>query len=273
MLTLSLVFTSCERTLNVESDQLPKLVLNGLLTIGDTVKVELSKTRDLFDDEDEIDWVRNADVILKCNGKKVSETLEYKGEGIYASGSTVAEQGGSYSIEVVHSVYDDIRATAEMPEPTLGRVVFTGTVNDQQNFELNIENGQLNQFFIWEMIQKHGNGSENNVEITSFDSNTDNILPDETQLQEKIFLDALQNINSEGISSGFSTSGIDDVQMNSLVINLITVNEDMYKYYRSLELYKNSTKKFIKPVEIYSNVENGLGIFGAVSNSVIPVTF
>ena len=77
----------------------------------------------------------------------------------------------------------------------------------------------------------------------------------------------------DSINSTFGASGIDDENIHSLEIHLITVNEEMYKYYRSLELYKNATRTYIDPVEIYSNVENGLGIFGAISHSVIPVSF
>lgn len=267
------MFTSCDEQLFVDSEALPKLVLNGLLTIDDTIKVELSKTRDLFNEDDEIDWVRNADVYLKCDENKLAELLVYKGNGIYASATKVAQSGSTYSIEVEHAVYENIYATAEMPEPIIGEVLYVGSEDDKQNFELNISNGKSNNYFIWEMIQKKDDGAQSNIEITSSDSNTDNILPDETQVQEKIFLEGIANIQIDDISSGFSTSGLDDGQLPEIEIHLNTVNEDMYKYYRSLELYKNSSKKFINPVEIYSNVENGLGIFGAVSYNVIPVTF
>ena len=272
-LSFGAILSSCDEQLVVDSNELPKLVLNGLLTIDDTIKVELSKTRDLFNEFDGIDWVRNADVYLTADNS-VAELLVYKGNGVYSSTSKIAENGGVYSIEVNHAVYNNIKATAEMPEPTIGEVNFTGTdSNGNKNFELNIvNNNNAENYFIWEMIERQ-NGVERNIEIISFDSKTDNILPDETQNQEKIFLQGSDLIQIDDVTSGFSTSGIEEDEFTNIEIHLNTVNEDMYKYYRSLELYRNSSKKFINPVEIYSNVENGLGIFGAVSYNVIPVTF
>lgn len=263
-------FLSCDSSLKVDANSKTKMVMNGILLVNDTIEVELSTTRNLFDKEDQIDWVRNADVYLICPEFVLPEKLVYKGNGMYASQKHIAKYGGEYSIEVIHNTYDNISATAYMPKAIRGEVVFTGTTDDESNFEINIDNEDDNSYFIWEMLRRNSSGILSNVEITSKDSRTDNILPEETQVQEKIFLEDSNNL-SGNINSTFSTSDISQDDFENAEIRLITVNEDMYKYFRSIELYKNSSRNFIKPVEIYSNVDNGLGIFGAISESVIPI--
>jgi hypothetical protein len=268
---MSYALTSCDKPLSVDSKSNQKLVMNGILRVDDTIQVEISKTRDLFDDEDAIDWVRNADVYLHLEENTLPIQMEYKSKGIYSS-KAVAEYGKKYCIEVVHNTFDNISASADMPDVTLGKVIYVGNTENQQNFELNITNQNSDNFYIWEMIERNSEGVTTNIEIFSGDSRTDNILPEETQVQRRIFLKGVQSDSFDGINSSFSASGLSVDQFENTEVRLITVNQDMYKYFRSLELYKNSKNNFVKPIEIYSNVDKGLGIFGAISENIIPVT-
>lgn len=269
---MSFSIMSCNDVLEVDSKSKQKLVLNGILRVDDTIQVELSKTRALFDEEDSIDWVRNADVYLILEDETLPIQMTYVSNGIYST-NRIAEYGKKYCIEVVHSTFDNISASAVMPEITIGTVLYVGDTNDQQNFELNINNQNSKNFYIWEMLERSAGGVAKNIEIFSGDSRTDNILPEETQVQNRIFLEGIQAEEVENINSMFSTSGVSQEQILNTEVRLITVNQDMYKYFRSLELYKNSTNNFVKPIEIYSNVDNGLGIFGAISENIIPVTY
>ena len=273
LLSVGLVLTACDTVLPVDESSKEKLVLNAVLRVDDTIVVELSTTGALFDKTDDIDWVRSADVYLTCDDNSFpEELLVYKQNGIYASSSHVAKYGGKYSIEVVHSVYDDISASAVMPERTTGDVRYTGDNEGMRNFEINILNQNSSNFYIWEM-RELTEGGATTIEIFSGDSRTDNILPEETQVQKRIFLEGLNASELDNINSPFSAEGISDSQIENSEIVLYTVNEDMYKYYRSLELYKNSKNNFVKPIEIYSNVENGLGVFGAISESVFEISY
>ncbi len=53
-------------------------------------------------------------------------------------------------------------------------------------FELEIENETEDNFYIWEMFYE--TEAQQKISITSLDNKTDNILPDETQTREKIFM-------------------------------------------------------------------------------------
>jgi len=270
VLCVGLALSSCDKALKVDVKSKEKLVLNAILKVDEPITVELSKTRNLFDENDKIDWVRSADVYLTCADNSFPELLTYLSNGVYQSTHT-AQHGEEYSIEVIHSTFDNISATAVMPEETQGDAKYTGDNEGFQNFEINIKNENSKNFYIWEMLERTEGGASN-IEIFSGDSRTDNILPEETQVQKLIFFEGLNASDVENINSSFSTNGISDDQIENSEIRLITVNQDMYKYYRSLELYKNARNNFVKPIEIYSNVNNGLGIFGAISESVFEIT-
>ncbi|MCT4615546.1 MAG: DUF4249 domain-containing protein [Marinifilaceae bacterium] len=49
---------------------------------------------------------------------------------------------------------------------------------------------------------------------------------------------------------------------NKFYVELFHINKDLYEYYRTVELYdENDGNPFSQPVQIHTNIENGLGIF------------
>jgi hypothetical protein len=51
-----------------------------------------------------------------------------------------------------------------------------------------------------------------------------------------------------------------------IVVSLMSLSEDYFKYKLSLEKYQETAgDPFAQPVQVYSNVENGFGIFGGYS--------
>lgn len=53
---------------------------------------------------------------------------------------------------------------------------------------------------------------------------------------------------------------------SQVMVELQAISPEFYHYLKSIELYRNTeTDAFSEPVQIYSNVQNGWGIFGALS--------
>ena len=58
------------------------------------------------------------------------------------------------------------------------------------------------------------------------------------------------------------------------MLRLMTVSEDLYEYYKSLEdylKYNNNSASVIEPQKIYSNIKGGYGIFAGYSVQDIPI--
>lgn len=274
IIVITPLFFSCEKDLVISGQYEEKLVLNGLAEIDKPISIELSKSKNMLDKNDKIDWIRNADVYLTCGNNTYQEQLTYDSSGVYKS-THLAKYSESYKLEVVHPTYKEVFATGRMPDEPQAIVKYIDRVPGENKsvFNLEIKNKNEDQFYIWEMIYDNQEvEEEKNVSIVSTDNKTDNILPDVTQVQSKIFLEG-SSAQTENISSSFIADDIEEEDISHTTVRLFTMNKDMYNYYRSLELYKNAQASFVEPIEIYSNVENGLGIFGAISEAVIIIEY
>ena len=262
---------SCEEELIIKHTEETKIVVNAILQVDEVIEVEVSKSRNILDSEDEIDWIRNADVFLSGSEDLYKEQLVYQGNGIFVS-QQIGRFSEIYDLEIHHPSYEDVDATAAMPDKAKGQLRLIEIEDNDQSqsfFELEIENETDDNFYIWEMFYE--TEVQQKISITSLDNKTDNILPDETQTREKIFMNA-KKVNAQVLNLSFVAEDLNPENASQVKVRLFSVNEDMYNYYKSLELYKNSVNNYIEPVEIFSNVNNGLGIFGAYSESVIELT-
>jgi hypothetical protein len=104
-----------------------------------------------------------------------------------------------------------------------------------------------------------------------------------------LFSDKLINGKKYDLSfnsrNGYSISGIestDTVFWNSIqdgeyfhfTIELHHLSKDTYLYFKSIDAQQGTDHlSFIEPVQVYSNIENGVGIFGSYSVSKYEVTF
>ncbi|MDA9774409.1 DUF4249 domain-containing protein [Saprospiraceae bacterium] len=249
-----------------------KLVLNGIAEIDRPISVQLSKTKNRLNKEDKIDWIRNAEVYLTCGQNNFQEKLTYDSLGIYTS-SHVAKYAESYSLEIVHAKYLGVTAEGIMPGEPEAIVKYLNESEEGRSsvFSLEIKQRKKDHFYIWEMeVDESDVGEATAVSIVSTDDKTDKVIPDYSIEQSKIFLEGYA-VEGDDISSTFIAEDIDENTAVKATVRLFTMNKDMYNYYRSLELYNNSQASLAQPIEIYSNIENGLGIFGAISETVITI--
>jgi hypothetical protein len=59
---------------------------------------------------------------------------------------------------------------------------------------------------------------------------------------------------------------------SELYVQIESLSEEMYLYYKSKAQYlEASSNPFAEPFQMYSNVDNGLGIFAAYTDTVLPI--
>ena len=54
----------------------------------------------------------------------------------------------------------------------------------------------------------------------------------------------------------------------------MTVSKDLYDYYRSIEIYRlrgQVNSSITQPVEVYTNIDGGLGIFAGLAAEVLDI--
>ena len=82
-------------------------------------------------------------------------------------------------------------------------------------------------------------------------------------------------VNADG-----SYTAVTELQENSeiiaprVMVELQAISPELYRYLKSVELYRvTENDAFSEPVQIYSNVKNGWGIFGSLSSQCIFIPY
>jgi len=94
------------------------------------------------------------------------------------------------------------------------------------------------------------------------------------------WLDNIANASENGLSFSDATFNGTNIVLNlstyiysyntnetKILIDLYSISEEYYNYLKSKSLYEESDPAFSEPVQIFSNIENGLGIFAGASIS------
>uniref|UniRef100_UPI0032174DED DUF4249 domain-containing protein n=1 Tax=uncultured Draconibacterium sp. TaxID=1573823 RepID=UPI0032174DED len=152
ILPLAILFCSCEKTIDFNSDQVkPKIVVNALLTQGTKVSVSITKSKSLLSDKDYFEVLANAKADLYVNDEFV-ETLEFESradtlekhyhygaitktpvdKGVYTS-ETEVEAGKTYRLEVACDGMDNVSCETTVPMPVEIISVDTVTVVADEN--------------------------------------------------------------------------------------------------------------------------------------------
>jgi hypothetical protein len=278
---LVLSLSACEQFLEVDlPGQEPKLVLNGLLENTDTIKVFLSKSRGILEGNqyDRFESVTDSEVYIKLdNGailpfifKEQSNPFEsfsyYYLTGFdFGSGDRFEIFAESDGFQPVNSqvVFPQFIPIKEISFQNLGP---SGSLENHDLFEftLKFEDPSTKDFYELggqisgkSTIQENSYyGSElypipvNPAYEKDFNSNS-NIL----------FNDVLLRSNEAEMVFRTTLPRYYELEVS---INLAHVSESYYRYYASAELQSNNEGDILsQPVLVYTNIQNGLGIFSA----------
>jgi len=268
------------------------LVMNGLMSPEGGAMVHLSQSCHVTDIDCKGKTIDDAQVNLYDNNGLLVTELSHSSNGLYQTIDFNIEPGQSYNIEAISTEYSTIKANTKTPNPVNWELLsvdediylsylcrtFEIEIEDdpsEENYYLihgyvDILNGQHDEYIENELnnylVPHTGFLSDNiNTENTSLTSNTDYIalpldyvfLPDENFSGEKYRLkfglhdyDLMSNPNFELRTH----------------IKVKSVSKELYEFYKSMALYRLTLGSFLtEPVQIFSNVENGLGIFGGFS--------
>jgi hypothetical protein len=292
---LLFVGATCERPVDLDLAQpAPRLVLMSTFTPGQTIKAIVSSTRPALS-PNQTTYLSNASVNLFSQEEYLGPMALMLAPGnrppFYQSTQLVADKQ-SYRIEVEAVGYPNIKATAVVPNAVpikqldaipVGfspvsspqqiinffhvRVKFDDPANEPNYYHLRFMQ-EIKEFVIGEsgdtiftdsrMDQISFGPSINNNSITAN-------LDDGVLLEDTFF-------DGKDVSFSFP------VQTNlylrqevpgQLFVELRTVSDAYYKFYSSLARQQNSPGvPYSEPVFVYSNIDNGNGLFAAYNVSL-----
>lgn len=299
-LSIFALFSSCDpeeffiKTIEFTADVTdPMLVLNSIIYPDSTVKISLSKSRFVLDDQYyNIQFVNDATLNLYEDGIFVEE-LDFIVDGLYTS-TSLSKIGSTYKIEAIHPNFETISAETTIPTPveiiSIDTVTFYDSWGGQtMQFTLKFKDpkGIKNYYkisgrstvtetwdgipttytdYFWISSDDPVLNPDSGNDIFGFGNSSIEYFTDELisgkeyELKFYAYLYWMSNLEIE--YEGYSFKANVDIILHSLT-------EENYLYHRSKELqYRLEDNPFAEAVSIYNNIENGIGIFAGESYSM-----
>ncbi|MCF8299222.1 MAG: DUF4249 domain-containing protein [Saprospiraceae bacterium] len=263
-----LVLTSCEKTVtNVDLPEIePKLVVQSFISPQDKeIKVYVSESKPVFGESNnnsyEFPPISNASVIIS-DGTNTKTLVFNSSKGYYFISATnfAIVAGGTYTLNV--STPNGMKSDASCTVPTNHPTTFEITSIE---YDVNNQKGQN----VVKTRFKDIAGEDNYYRIFAYNKFAN--APGDTiyeqlysEYGEELFSD---NNQGEWISHQFYFY---EGKVNKLQFDILNVDEHYYKYHKSV-FNSDFESPFSEAVLVYSNINNGLGVFCAYNGISVEV--
>lgn len=274
--------TGCEKEIPFDAEvKQPKLVINSLFSQDSIWKVHISNSLSVIDDA-EPQSISNANVrIMDSNGSEI-EVLQSIGNGFYTSPTNLHPQVGStYQVEASLSEYTTVNATDAIPSDL--NIISVDTVRTIHQgdsvMEISItfaDNPGSADFY-------HIYFPYSETWIWNQDTNT-YVYPIAVQTSDPLVSkefgeDYLTDIFLEDKAfegQNYTLKVYLDlwtfdypVDESQLDVVIVSSSESYYRYRKSYYAYRQAEgNPFAQPVQVYSNVANGFGIFAGGNKTI-----
>ena len=267
---------ACEKEIPLKQDEAePRIVVNGLFQAEDTVWIQLSESRNVLYKE-ELPNITNATAQLLDKNSNVLGDFTHDTDGRYYVPGVFPVAGETSGLNVSAPNLKSVKATSEAPSLLSDFTVDTvAAPNDELEFTIRFQDDpdQINYYGIsityfgtWinefgeEEMYQDSYISTKEFYVTNGEEDVDGTK----YAQEFFFSDASLNgqmitFKARKYNYEFEDSGFFKIQVKSL-------SEDASKYKVSYAKYLEvQGSPFAEPVQVYSNIEDGFGIFGGIS--------
>jgi hypothetical protein len=270
LVSILVIASSCEKIIPIDIPETQrKIVVNGLISPGLPVSVNLTKSLTVLENDDFV-YLENASVKLYENGTLLGTMTQDTGVG------------NSYKLTVDYKDLASVEAETTIPE---GVEIASWDTSKIMN-EWGIEGLKLNVVFDDPADQENIYGYSVYLTYKEFDylnmrptgkwltqigyvsEGEDTFIEDEnhyyggkTYFEDHIFNGQRKTLDLR--LYGFDYLLSDTIRVD---INLEQVSPEFYKYVVSNEAYQRSHRNpFSEPVQVYTNIKGGFGIFSSYS--------
>jgi hypothetical protein len=280
---------SCEKEIEYEGEgKEPVLVLDGVLENSSNPTIRVSRSVFFLSNSSTSDAsISNASVKLTNIDSGTEYILTQGGSGYYF-GSEQVLPNTRYRIEVSHPDYktisSEIRTVNDVVLSSIDSSSIASDFNKTYYVNYQFNDSQEKNFYGTSLMVEE--------ELTSYDDLMNVIGVDTVWSMaftysndpsfefrfggNEFFKDFSFNGETKIFSTEFNSystySQIGEVKKRVIGYSatLSNLSEDTYKYFKSIE-NNQPFGPFSDPVNVHTNVKNGLGIFGSVSSSVVEI--
>ena len=271
------LFSSCEKEVTFDFDKPSKLCLNCILNPDSTITARLTLSGNIKNNSSFLP-VDDATIILYENDKQLNMLVSGGGGNYYLDYNPESQK--KYKIVVQHPDYDNITASAEMPQKP--DVIFTSdTLNHVAQTEwywldINLVIHDLpgkNNYWLYGKRTVHGvtstGGGFQNIKAPFIDDFNRRTEPESKFGFVYDYYVRVSDIGHDGEKMAIKLEAATNGS-----INFVSADEHYDKYIKSsvkTRLNSEDELPFKEPVQIYTNIENGYGIFGACAVTTIEL--
>ncbi len=294
---------SCRKKLDIDIPDGDKhIVVNGIITQDSLIKVNISKSQNALD-SGKIPVLTNATVKLFEDNTFIEDLMHIE-DGNYIS-SITPELEKKYKITVDYGNLKSVAAKMELitavPIASIDTTIETEIIDEGMEWEFEVKNLKLeitindnpdeNDFYFLSLSTMMPNYDYSEepplyiglIETELYFDSEDLVFRNNNSnfhlnnMYGHVFTDELFNGSqyTVDIETSLNYRDVNDPELLEITaqqivkIKLLTVNEDIYRYITSYNLNQESEyDPFAQPVQIFTNVENGLGLFSGYTMHV-----
>ncbi len=276
LISLSILFASCEKELDIDMpNATTQLVINSKVFQDSVFRVNVYRTAFVNENRKNLWYIDTAKVDLYANNDFI-ETLQLEELGLYA-GQHRVEANTQYEVKVTVDGYPTATAaTKTLDRVPILRLDSLGTSIDPEsqetiyNFAVRFnDNKETKDYYMIDFTEDREIGGKNSA-IFSKDPAIEvggggfTHPEGNTTYGSMYFSDELFN----GTEYAFSICVPEYKIHEGFTINLCHITPEYFKYIQTYEAQSEADgmEMFFQSVQVYNNVENGLGIFGVLSS-------
>ena len=288
-----MLFASCDIVVDLDIPEHERvLVVNSILTTDSMINASISHSVGAFD-ASSISYVNNATVEIYEDGvllgemnEEVSFSYNYMDEldSIYVYNFNQNPVAGKiYSYEIAHPDYEAVRAETTVPAAVklnVYDVTLLSEEDDEKHYRVRFSFNDAPEDNFYRLRLRNPNAYYDGFDY--FESNDASMISSAGVESdgatfygdEALFDDEMFNGTEKEISIDFFDSKSlwfeeqDDGYEKEYTLELTSVSESYYTYIRSLRAHYDNQDQFIfagEPVQVFTNIENGLGVLGSMS--------
>ncbi len=260
----------CETIVEVDlPEHKPVLVANSLFSPDRLWEVQLNKSKSSLD-RFPISAVTNATIEI-FDGENLVASLTHVDDGIYRSTANETPNiGNTYTLQASAPGFDPIIASDYVPESVEINSIQTDINSYPFKVTVHFSDppNEKNYYQVLVVSEDTNGGSElHPVWFESDDllfQNLDGVDPGEA-----FFDDSL--ISGKNYSLVLKTYPHQVEPLAKMYVMLLSVSESYYNYMKSTKFQEDhGDNPFSTPVQVYNNIENGLGVFAGYTVSMFP---
>lgn len=267
---------SCEKEIELDPEEKePRIVVNSIFQQGDTICLQISESASILY-TGELPRITNASAKLFDSNNNLLGTFEHDSAGIYKLPGFIPQAGNFYHLKVTDNVHNDVDATAYLPSIVNINEIDTLSKGNNMNFQIRFDDNpnEINYYAITILqMAYYFNGMGYSASSTDgMCTNQMEVRNGESDIEGNkcgiIFLFDDKTFNGQEFTFSADQYIFEDADCTTFVLSLRNISEDYFNYKLTNDLYNEiQPDPFSQPVQVYSNIENGFGIFAGYSIS------